>query len=300
MTDLVLNSTGRWLQLLGDLQLQSLKTRLQAPPLSPDWSAIHNAAGSESCHHVTGEIFPGFICGGSIISKKYVLSAAHCFADAKHSHFNIRIRVGEYDLSQDPDCDSEGFCAPSAKEYLASEVTIHPDYHLVGEEGAGDYSALADIAVVRIDGEFIFSDFVLPICLEYGDLLEQDYAGEIAQTIGWGGRGLDGDETQFPDKLQKVSLAILDVNICSQIQTQIPESHIICAGTHTKFSYAGDSGSPMFIAESVDGDIPRQYQIGVFVAYFGLNDTSWNGGKPPSGYTRVSYFLEWILDQMQD
>ncbi|RZF39556.1 hypothetical protein LSTR_LSTR001077 [Laodelphax striatellus] len=42
MTQLVLNSTGRWLQLLGDLQL-----RLQAPPLSTDWSAMHNAASSE-------------------------------------------------------------------------------------------------------------------------------------------------------------------------------------------------------------------------------------------------------------
>ncbi|RZF43954.1 hypothetical protein LSTR_LSTR006762 [Laodelphax striatellus] len=210
------------------------------------------------------------------------------------------MRVGEYDLRQNPDCDLAGFCAPSAKEYLAFKVSIHPDYIAHDpEDPAFPYNPLADIAVVRIDGEFIFSDFVLPICLEYGDLLKQDYAGEIAETIGWGVWGVDGNKLQNPKILQKVSLEVLNVSICSEILKEIPESYI-CAGTQTQFSYSGDSGSPIFIAKSVDGDIPRQYQIGLSSSAFALDITSWYGGKPPNGYTRVSYFLEWILDQIQD
>ncbi|RZF37341.1 hypothetical protein LSTR_LSTR011090 [Laodelphax striatellus] len=55
MTQLVLAPAREWLQLLGDLQLQSLQTRLQAPPLSADWSAMHNAASSEFCVAATRE-----------------------------------------------------------------------------------------------------------------------------------------------------------------------------------------------------------------------------------------------------
>lgn len=38
------------------------------------------------------------------------------------------VRLGEYDTSNDPDCSTSGFCAPTVINHLISHVVIHPDY----------------------------------------------------------------------------------------------------------------------------------------------------------------------------
>lgn len=38
------------------------------------------------------------------------------------------VRLGEYDISNDPDCSTSGFCAPTVINHMISHVIIHPDY----------------------------------------------------------------------------------------------------------------------------------------------------------------------------
>lgn len=38
------------------------------------------------------------------------------------------VRLGEYDTSNDPDCSTSGFCAPTVINHMISHVVIHPDY----------------------------------------------------------------------------------------------------------------------------------------------------------------------------
>lgn len=38
------------------------------------------------------------------------------------------MRLGEYDTSNDPDCSTSGFCAPTVINHMISHVIIHPDY----------------------------------------------------------------------------------------------------------------------------------------------------------------------------
>lgn len=55
------------------------------------------------------------------------------FVKKKQYLFNIStnrtsVRLGEYDISNDPDCSTSGFCAPTVINHMISHVIIHPDY----------------------------------------------------------------------------------------------------------------------------------------------------------------------------
>lgn len=41
--------------------------------------------------------------------------------------FSSSVRIGEYDTTSDPDCQS-GFCAPQVVNHAISHVIVHPDY----------------------------------------------------------------------------------------------------------------------------------------------------------------------------
>lgn len=92
----------------------------------------------------SGNVF-SHICGGTLVSSRIVVTAAHCFDSYSASQFGVVIGIN--DLS----------ARDSGNTYYISQLTVHPNYDAK--------NILNDIAVIRLKRQVVVSQSVLPICL---------------------------------------------------------------------------------------------------------------------------------------
>merc|ERR1712198_161752 len=150
----------------------------------------------------------GHFCGGTIISDKYIITAAHCLTEDGMSY---RVVVGAHSLRQ-------------ADNYEASlpveKVIIHEGYD--DEEGTED-----DIALLKLKGSIEYSDAVQPICLP-AKTQEWD-EDDMFLVSGWGAKKEGGGT---PDKLHQVMVPYYNNDKCNSLRFYKGSIHdkVICAG----------------------------------------------------------------------
>ncbi|EDV91702.1 serine protease SP24D [Drosophila grimshawi] len=196
-------------------------------------------------------------CGGSIISANYVLTAAHCVTYdnggelAIYATSQLTVRAGSNDRFQ----------GGVLKQVAA--ITVHEDY--------GNF--LNDVAVIRMETPFIFSEYIQAIGLPSKDT--PAHADIIIS--GWGRLRQGGD---LPRYLQYNTLTSQTLEECQEsINYGYP--NMLCL-IHEADNGAcnGDSGGPAHYNNEVVG-------IAGFV-YGGC------GRNNPDGYARVYYHVSWI------
>lgn len=196
----------------------------------------------------------------------------------------IGARVGEHDWSAKLDCDmdkdgEEILCSDDPyQDFLVQSIKFHPDFKL---------STLRnDVGLIGLHKNIDFFPLnAKPICLPIEKNQKMDY--KTLTVTGWGATEFD----ILSKKLLRVEVQPLPIEKCTQALG--PNSAIIwykeiCAiGINGGDSASGDSGGPLLATGRYRND-PRVIQHGI-VSY-GMN----NYGI----YTSVSYYMDWILDNL--
>uniref|UniRef100_A0A2A4JMC3 Peptidase S1 domain-containing protein n=2 Tax=Heliothis virescens TaxID=7102 RepID=A0A2A4JMC3_HELVI len=211
-----------------------------------------------------------WLCGGSVISERYILTAAHCISSPSLGPVRY-VALGILRRS-----DPERIW----QKYNVRRAVPHPEYK--------SPSKYHDIALLETDTEIIFGNMVLPACLH-----SELNPGDEAEACGWGALG---HHQGLADTLQAVKLQRYDEEKCSQLYPK--HRHLVHGYNHTTQMCYGDETDPK---DTCEGDSGGPLQIANDVlscAYDVIGVTSYGrqcGVTAGSGiYTRVYFYLPWI------
>uniref|UniRef100_A0A8C2AUX9 Zgc:123295 n=1 Tax=Cyprinus carpio TaxID=7962 RepID=A0A8C2AUX9_CYPCA len=198
-------------------------------------------------------------CGGSLINKDWVLSAAHS------SSRTIQIYLGRQSQSES-----------NPNEVLrTASATIHPNYNSLTHDN--------DIALLHLSSSVTFTDYIKPVCLAAAG--SKFAAGTDSWVTGWGALQSGGP---FPDILQEVMIPVVSSRDCYNAYGGGITSNMICAGfcslVLVVVGQRGDSGGPL-----VTRNGSLWIQSGVVSFGDGCADRRY-----PGVYTRVSQYQGWI------
>uniref|UniRef100_A0A6I8NJM9 chymotrypsin n=2 Tax=Ornithorhynchus anatinus TaxID=9258 RepID=A0A6I8NJM9_ORNAN len=257
--------TMTFLWLLSCLALVGSSFGCGVPAIQPVLSGLSRIVNGEDAvpgswpWQVSLQDKTGFhFCGGSLISKDWVVTAAHCAVSTSHL-----VIAGEFDHSSEEE---------DIQVLKIAKVFKNPKFNM--------FTIRSDITLLRLASPAQLSDTVSPVCLPSSS--DEFPVDSTCVTTGWGLTKHTNSKT--PDKLQQASLPLLSNDDCKKFWGNKITDEMVCAGASGVSSCMGDSGGPLVCEK--DG------------AWTLVGIVSWGSGtcstSTPGVYARVTNLMPWV------
>jgi len=214
-------------------------------------------------------------CGGTLIARGVILTAAHCVKDFKPIPEQLKVRCGEWDTQN----TIEPY--PHQDRY-GVHVQIHPEFNA--------RNLANDVALIFMGNDYDLDFHVDTVCLPKPGTV---YDYDNCFTTGWG-KDKFGSLGEYQVVLKEVNLPVVPKDTCQDTlrttrlgqKFKLDPSFMCAGGEKGKDACKGDGGSPLLCPRK---DNPKFYEQAGIVAWgIGCGDTL------PGVYADVSDAVCWI------